>query len=202
MPEADRGRVGDLWLARHGETEWTVSRQHTSSTDLPLTEQGERQAAALGEALGQAGPFALVLTSPLARAQRTAELAGFADAEVDDDLFEYRYGDYEGLTTAEIKVERPDWDLWHDGCPGGETTAQVAERADRVVARANGADGPVLAFSSGHISRVLGARFLGLPGEDGGKLMLGTAALSVLGSEHGKPAISRWNDRSHVATPS
>jgi len=174
-----------------------VSRQHTSATDLELTARGEEQALALAPAL--AGPaFALVLTSPLKRARRTAELAGFSGAEVDEDLFEYRYGDYEGLTTVEIRQERPDWDLWRDGCPGGETTAEVAARADRFVARVRGAGGPVLAFSSGHISRVLGARFLGLPGEAGGMLILGTASLSVLGSEHGHPAISRWNDRSHL----
>jgi broad specificity phosphatase PhoE len=191
-------RLNELWLARHGETEWTVSRQHTSVTDLGLTGRGEQQARALGGALEQ-GSFALVLTSPLSRARRTAELAGFPQAETDDDLFEYRYGDYEGVTTAEIHETRPDWNLWRDGCPGGETTAEVAARADRLIARVRSAEGAVLAFSSGHISRVIGARFLGLPGEDGALLGLGTAALSVLGYEHGGPVIERWNDRSFLA---
>lgn len=188
--------MNELWLARHGETEWTLSRQHTSLTDLPLTPRGEEQARALGERLA-GRPFARAVSSPLERARRTAELAGF-EPELDDDYVEYRYGDYEGRTTAEIRSERPDWDLWDDGCPGGETTAEVAARADRVLERAREAEGPVLLFGHGHMTRVLAARYLGLDGRAGRLLGLDTATLSVLGSEHGRPAIRRWNEGCHL----
>src|SRR3954454_10417247 len=182
--------MNELWLARHGETEWTLSRQHTGSTDLPLTPHGEDQARALASALaGQ--EFARALSSPAQRAVRTAELAGFGEMlEIDENLREYDYGEYEGRTTAEIKKERPDWDLWRDGCPGGGQTAQVAARADRVLERVDAAGGPVVTFWHGHMSRVVAARFLGLDGEAGRLLMLSTATLSVLGFEHGGAAVS------------
>src|SRR5262249_5492088 len=152
-----------VYLARHGETAWTISGQHTGLTDIPLTERGERNARRLGERL-RGLSFAHVLTSPLQRAARTCELAGFgAVARVDPDLGEWNYGQFEGLTTAEIRKKRPDWDLFRDGCPGGESVADVGARADRVIARLRALEGDVLLFSSGHFLRVLGARWLGVP---------------------------------------
>jgi probable phosphoglycerate mutase len=189
-----------IYLARHGETAWTVSGQHTGLTDIPLTERGEQNARRLGERLkGQT--FAAVFTSPLQRARRTGELAGFgAAATVDPDLVEWNYGDFEGKTTAEIRQQRPDWDLFRDGCPGGESVAEVGARADRVVARLRAVGGDVLLFSSGHFSRVLAAHWLGLPPSGGRYFFLGTAALSIFGYEHGldEPVIRLWNDRRHV----
>ncbi|MFO1060063.1 MAG: histidine phosphatase family protein [Dongiaceae bacterium] len=193
------GPLPSLFLARHGETTWSLSGQHTGLTDLPLTERGESNARRLGERLA-GRTFARVLASPLQRAWRTAELAGF-DAEPEPALVEWNYGDYEGRRSAEIHRERPDWDLFRDGCPGGESPAEVAARADRVIARVRAAGGDVLLFSSGHILRVLAARWLGL-GPDGGRLlMLGTASLSTLGYEHNleQPAVRLWNDTTHVA---
>lgn len=189
----------DLWLARHGETEWTLSRQHTSVTDIPLTERGERQAAALGARLA-GGAFDLVLSSPAQRARRTAEIAGFGDRlELDDDFREWRYGEYEGVTTAEIRRTRPDWDLWRDGNPGGESPAEVAARADRLVARIRErAPARVLLFGHGHMSRVVTARWLGHDAALGRHLALGTATLSVVGVEHAHAAIRLWNDASHL----
>jgi probable phosphoglycerate mutase len=184
--------VNEIWLVRHGETEWTVSRQHTGTTDIELTEPGEQQARGLAAVLARHS-FALVLTSPLKRARRTAELTGFPDAVVDRDLVELDYGDYEGLTTAEIVRERPDWDLWRDGSPGGETPEDAGRRADRVIERIRAVDGDVLLFGHGHFSRVLGARLLGLPASAGGLLMLSPASLSIVGSEHDHPAIKTWN---------
>lgn len=191
----------DLWLARHGETAWTISRQHTGKTDLPLTPNGERQAEALGRRLaGQR--FDLVLSSPLTRARDTAELAGFGDAVAVDELFsEYDYGDYDGVTTADIRKERPDWDIWRDGCPGGETTADVAARADRLIERLRAAGENVLVFGHGHMSRVLAARWLGMDGAAARHLIMGTATLSIIGEEHGHPAIRLWNDASHLERP-
>lgn len=188
----------ELWIARHGETEWTISRRHTGRTDIPLTPRGETQATALGERL-RGMSFALVLASPLERARRTAELAGFGEqATADRDLAEVDYGEYEGRTTAEITRARPGWDLWRDGCPGGETVADAAVRADRVLARASAADGPVLLVGHGHMSRVLAARALREDPVLGRHLALDTAALSIVGSEHGEPAIRLWNDLSHL----
>jgi broad specificity phosphatase PhoE len=184
--------LNDIWLVRHGETEWTLSKQHTSRTDIPLTARGEEQAHELA-ALLAGHEFALVLTSPRVRARRTAELAGFPDAIVDDDLVELDYGDYEGRTTAEIHVERPDWYMWDDGSPGGETPADAGVRADRVIERLRAADGPALCFGHGHMSRVLGARLLGLPAADGRLLILDPGAISVVGSEHDRAAIRTWN---------
>ena len=153
----------EIYLARHGETAWTISHQHTGRTDIPLTERGERNARSLGERL-RGMTFAKVLTSPLERATRTAELAGFgAVAEVDPDLMEWDYGQYDGKTTAEIRKENPDWSLFRDGCPGGESVAAVGARADRVVARLRAIEGRVLLFGHGHFFRVLAARWLGLP---------------------------------------
>ena len=189
-----------VYLARHGETAWSLSGQHTGLTDLPLTERGEANARALGERLAGMR-FALVLTSPLRRAKRTCELAGFGAAAADDrDLVEWNYGGYEGKRTAEILASRPGWQLFRDGCPGGESPADAGERADRVIARARAASGDVLLFSSGHILRVLAARWLGLPPDGGRYFLLGTASLSALSYEHdmSEPAFRFWNDMRHV----
>jgi probable phosphoglycerate mutase len=191
-----------LYVARHGETAWSLSGQHTGLTDLPLTPNGERNARRLGERL-KGMPFARVFTSPLQRAARTCELAGFgAVAETDPDLVEWNYGQYEGRRSAEILAERPDWQLFRDGCPGGESPAQVGERADRVVQRVRTVPGNVLLFSSGHFIRVLAARWLALGPEPAGKyFLLTTASLSALGYEHkfSQPVIRLWNDDRHVA---
>lgn len=190
-----------VYLARHGETAWTISRQHTGLTDLPLTERGERTARRLGERL-KGLTFANVLTSPLQRAARTCELAGFnAVAEIEKDLVEWDYGQYEGRRTAEIRVERPDWELFRDGCPGGESPQQVSVRADRVVKRVRAVPGNVLIFTSGHFMRVLATRWLGLePSVNCRFFMLSTASLSALGYEHdvARPVIRLWNETRHV----
>ena len=185
-----------IYLARHGETAWTLTGQHTGLTDLPLTERGERNAMRLGQRLA-GSVFAKVLTSPLQRAVRTCELAGFgAAAEVDPDLVEWNYGDYEGLRTAEIHALRPGWQLFRDGCPNGESPQDVGARADRVVSRVRAVKGDVLIFSSGHFLRTLAARWLGLEPFAGKFFMLGTASLSALSYEHdlSSPAIRFWND--------
>ena len=184
-----------ICLVRHGETAWSLTGQHTGLSDLPLTERGERAARALVPRL-RAPRFALVLTSPLQRAVRTCELAGFsAVAQVDADLCEWNYG-AEGRTTAQIRAERPDWDLFRDGCPDGECAVEVGARADRVIARVRAAAGNALLFSSGHILRVLAARWLDLPPQSGRLLQLGTASVSVLGYEHGphEPVVQLWNE--------
>jgi broad specificity phosphatase PhoE len=189
-----------IYLARHGETPWTVTGQHTGLTDLPLTERGERNARRLGERL-KGLKFPHVLTSPLQRARRTCELAGFGSvAEVDPDLVEWNYGAYEGGKTADIRKDRPDWQLFRDGCPGGESPADVGNRADRVVARLRAFDSDVLLFSSGHFLRVLAARWCGLDVSFGRYLILTVATLSILGYEHNKsePVIRLWNDARHV----
>ena len=189
-----------VYLARHGETEWTITKQHTGLTDLPLTERGARNARALGERL-RGLMFAHVFTSPLQRATRTCELAGFGKAAVvDPDLVEWNYGAYEGLKTDDIRLQRPDWRLFRDGCPGGETVAEVGARADRVLARLRPLEGAVLLFSSGHFLRVLAARWLGLEPSAGRFFYLGTATLSVLGYEHDRTesVIRLWNDARHV----
>jgi broad specificity phosphatase PhoE len=189
-----------LYLARHGETAWSLSGQHTGLTDLPLTERGERNARNLGPRLAGL-TFAKVFTSPLQRATRTCELAGFAAAaEVDRDLVEWDYGDYEGLRTAEIHEKRPEWQLFRDGCPGGESPDQIGARADRVVSRVRAVKGDVLIFSSGHFLRVLAARWLGLEPVNGSLFMLKTASLSALGYENelSQPVISLWDDTSHL----
>ena len=189
-----------IYLARHGETAWSLTGQHTGLTDLPLTERGERNARRLKERL--AGLiFAKVVTSPLQRAARTCELAGFgAAAEIDRDLVEWNYGDYEGRRTVEIHKERPDWQLFRDGCPGGELPDHVGARADRVVSRVRAINGDVLIFSSGHFLRVLAARWLGLEPAAGRFFMLNTASVSVVGYENSlsQAVIRLWNDTRHV----
>ena len=190
------------YLARHGETAWTITGQHTGRTDLPLTERGEANARRLGERLSGL-TFAKVFTSPLRRAMRTCELAGFGSvAQIDPDLVEWDYGEYEGRLTVDILKERPDWQLFRDGRPGGELPQQVAARADRVVSRVRVVAGDVLVFSSGHFLRVLATRWIGSEAMNGKSLMLGTASLSALGYEHSisHPAIQLWNDTHHVLT--
>ena len=190
----------EVWLARHGETEWTISTQHTGRTDVPLTAGGEAEALCLRRRLAGMS-FARVWTSPLARARRTCELAGFGDhAELDPDLREWDSGDFEGLTHAEILSRRPDWVVFRDGAPGGESVADVSARADRVIARLRALDGDTLLFGHGHFSRVLGARWIGLPVLGATRLLLATASVSVLGYDHGldEAALRLWNDRHHL----
>jgi broad specificity phosphatase PhoE len=189
-----------VYLARHGETAWTITGQHTGRTDLPLTERGEINARRLRERLSGL-TLAKVFTSPLKRAMRTCELAGFGSvAEIDGDLFEWDYGDYEGRLSSDILKERPDWQLFRDGCPGGESPQQVAARADRAVARVRAVSGDVLLFSSGHFLRVLAVRWIGIETINARSLVLGTASLSALSYENSlsHPAISLWNDTHHV----
>jgi probable phosphoglycerate mutase len=189
-----------LYLARHGETAWSLSGQHTGLTDLPLTERGECNARQLGERL-KGLSFAKVLTSPLQRAARTCELAGFGGAaEVEPGLLEWDHGEYEGWTPADIHRERPGWYIFRDGCPGGESPEQVGARADRVVSRVRTVQGDVLLFSSAHFLRVLAARWLGLEPGAGRYFLLSTASLSALGYEHNlsQPAIRLWDDTRHV----
>jgi broad specificity phosphatase PhoE len=190
------GPLPVVYLARHGETAWSLSGQHTGRTDLPLTERGERQARALGERL-RGTSFVKVFTSPSQRARRTAELAGYGGlTEVDPDLAEWDYGEYEGRRTADILAERPGWFLFRDGAPGGETPDQTGARADRVVQRIRAIGGNVLIFSSAHILRVLAARWLGLDAAGGRHFVLGTSSLSILGYEHNlaEPVIRLWNE--------
>jgi broad specificity phosphatase PhoE len=180
-------------IVRHGETEWSANGKHTSHTDLSLTERGRERATALASELSQ-WSFSLVLTSPLKRARETCELAGFGDvAELCGDLHEWDYGEYEGLTTPEIWVSRPDWSLWRDGCPGGEMPEQVGERADRALARLLGADGDVAAFAHGHILRVLTARWLGMPVAGGARFALAAGGVGELGYERETEVLRRWN---------
>jgi len=191
-----------IYLARHGETAWTLSGQHTGLTDLPLTERGERNARRLEERL-RGVTFAKVFTSPLQRATRTCELAGFgAVAEIDRDLLEWNYGEYEGRLTADIHKERPQWQLFRDGCPGGESPNEVGMRADRAVKRVRAVEGDVLVFSSAHFLRVFAARWLGLDAAFGRYFVLSTASLSALGYEHNlsQPVIRLWDDTRHVGS--
>jgi len=193
-------KLPKIYLARHGETEWSLSGQHTGRTDIPLTEHGERNARNLGDRL-KGTHFAKVLTSPLQRAKRTCELAGFgAGVEIDADLVEWDYGDYEGKRTADIRKERPDWFLFRDGCPGGETLTAIGARADRVIERLRAVGDDVLLFSHGHFLRILGARWLALPVPEARHFLLTTASLSVLGYEHNlnEPVLRLWNDDRHV----
>jgi probable phosphoglycerate mutase len=189
-----------IYLARHGETAWSVSGQHTGRTDIPLTERGERNAKRLGERLSGMS-FAQVFTSPLQRATRTCELAGFGKlAEADADLLEWDYGEYEGKTSAQILAINPDWDLFRDGCPGGENPDHIAARADRIVRRLRAVHGDVLLFSSAHFLRILAARWLGVAPNAARFFLLGTASLSALSYEHkeSNPAIRFWDDTRHV----
>ena len=183
----------DVVVVRHGQTEWSLQGRHTSRTDVPLTEQGRREAARLAPALA-GREFALVLTSPRQRARETCALAGFAAVErVDEDLREWDYGDYEGRTTADIRVERPGWSLWSDGVPGGEDVAAVGRRADRVIARLRAANGDALVFAHAHVLRVLAARWVGLAPADGMRLALEPARPSTLGYEREVAVIREWN---------
>jgi broad specificity phosphatase PhoE len=193
------GALPVVYLARHGETAWTISRQHTGLTDLPLTAQGEAEAARLGERLAGV-TVAAVLTSPLQRAVRTCALAGFGSAaEVESDLLEWNYGAYEGRTGADIRAGRPDWQLFRDGCPGGESPDQIGARADRVICRVRAIEGNTLLFSSGHFLRVFAARWLGLDPGAGRYFLLGTASLSAVGYEHerSEPVIRLWDEMPH-----
>lgn len=182
----------ELWLVRHGETAWSRTGQHTSVTDLELTPAGEQVAETLVGPLSGID-FVQVLTSPRRRARRTAELAGFPDAVPDDDLAEWAYGEYEGLTSLQIQAEVPHWSIWTHPTPGGETADEVGARLDRVVARAQASAGPTLVFAHGHTLRVLAARWLGLPVADGRIFDLDTATISVLGDDRGTPVVRRWN---------
>jgi broad specificity phosphatase PhoE len=185
-----------LSLIRHGETEWSISGRHTSRTDIPLTEQGEQDARQLGHTL-RATTFVRVFTSPMQRARRTCELAGLTPvAEVEPDLAEWNYGDYEGLRSLDIRKARPDWNLFQDGCPHGEMPAQVSDRADRIIARLRPLEGNIALFSHGHFGCVLAVRWIGLPVIEGQHFPLGTASLSIFGYETDRsqvPVIARWN---------
>ncbi len=179
---------------RHGETEWSASGQHTGRTDLPLVEAGREQARALASSLG-ARTGSRVLSSPFRRALETCELTGFGErAEIREDLHEWDYGEYEGLTTPQIREQRPDWDLWHDGCPGGETPAQISARADRLLESLRDIQGEVIVFAHGHILRVLAARWIELPVSAGARFALSAGAVSVLGHERETRVVRRWNE--------
>jgi broad specificity phosphatase PhoE len=188
--------LSQLYLIRHGETAWSLSGQHTGRTDIPLTEQGEQDARKLAERL-RAVEFSRVFTSPLQRARRTCELAGLGEvAEIEPDLAEWDYGDYEGQRPADIRKARPDWNVFRDGCPGGESPAQVSERADRLIARLCTLENNIALFSHGHFGRVLGARWIGMEIRQAQNLLLSTASISILGYEHNVaevPAIVLWN---------
>lgn len=186
--------MGDLYICRHGETEWSLSGQHTGITDLPLTENGVRQAQELAEKI-RGHHFAKVFTSPLMRAKHTCEICGFPHASIDEDLFEWRYGDYEGKKTSEIRDAVPGWNIFDNGAPNGETPQQISDRADRMIRKIRTIDGDVAIFSSGHFSRALAARWLGFPVTLGKHLILSTATLSILGYERENPAIKQWNAR-------
>jgi probable phosphoglycerate mutase len=187
----------DIWLVRHGETAWSLSGAHTGRTDIPLTENGEKQAIAVGHLLA-AKHFGLVLSSPLVRARRTCELAGFGGvAQIEPNLEEWNYGDYEGRTSAEIQRDRPGWSPFREGFPNGETIEQVAARAQRVIDRALAADGASLFFAHGHIIRILAATWLGIEPRAARLLALSPGGVSVLGYEHETRVINRWNLSAH-----
>ena len=196
MRGGERATAGadQVVLVRHAETQWSRDGRHTGRTDIPLTDCGRQAARALGRRLA-GWHFELVLVSPSRRARATCELSGLgARAQVREELLEWDYGEYEGLTSAQIEAERANWSLWRDGCPGGESAAEVGARADRVIAELNAAEGAAAVFSHGHTLRVLGARWIALDPRDGGRLGLSTSAICVLGHEHGTPILARWND--------
>jgi broad specificity phosphatase PhoE len=185
---------GEIVLVRHAETEWSRAGRHTGRTDIPLTEEGREAARKLASRL-PGKPFELVLTSPARRARETCELAGLGSAaQPREDLLEWDYGDYEGLTSAQIDAARPGWSLWSDGCPGGESASQVGARADRVIAELRALRGPAAVFSHGHLLRVLGARWIDLDPAEGARLGLATGSLSLLGDEHGLAILATWNE--------
>jgi probable phosphoglycerate mutase len=191
---ASTGSVSDqleIVIVRHGETEWSAALKHTSRTDVPLTPAGRRRAASLASALP--ADHSIVLCSPLRRARETCELAGFQDPVIEENLREWDYGEYEGLTTEEIHTRRPGWDLWRDGCPGGESPDQVGARADLVLERLRAVGGTALVFAHGHILRVLTARWLGMPPGEGARFALAAGSLGVLGHERETEVIERWN---------
>lgn len=193
LPGSPRGEM-QLWLVRHAETEWTKAHRHTGRTDIPLTDEGRAHARTLGPLLARR-EFALALSSPLSRARETAELAGFGGRiELRDGLREYDYGDYEGITTAEIRAERPDWYLWRDGVPEGESPDDVGARVDSVISEVRAVEGDVVCFAHGHVLRVLAARWTEQPASFAGHLALATGAICVLGFEREVPVIWRWND--------
>jgi probable phosphoglycerate mutase len=185
--------IQQVYLMRHGETEWSLSGQHTGTTDIPLTDNGRKVAGLLAPVLAKEN-FAMVLTSPLERARETCALAGLGTrAEIDRDLMEWNYGEYEGLTTGQIQLQRPGWMLFSDGCPGGESPEQVGARADRVIAKVRAVEGHVALFAHGHIFRVFAARWLGLPAAAGCHFLLDTATLNILSYYQDIPAVKRWN---------
>jgi broad specificity phosphatase PhoE len=195
-PAGAARRAGELWLVRHGETEWARLGRHTGRTDVPLTDLGRAQARMLGRRLA-GHPFGLVLTSPLSRARETASLAGFGESALSEpDLMEWDYGDFEGRETADIQAAYPSWSIWRGPWPGGESINQVAARADRILARVRSSrvSGDVLVFAHGHLLRVLAARWLDLSAASGGLFALGTGTMSVLGWEHGSPVVQTWNE--------
>ncbi len=186
---------------RHGETEWSRSGQHTGRTDVPLTEAGVENAKLLAPRLARRS-FSAVFTSPLSRASETCRLAGLGEkAQIREELLEWDYGEYEGITTQQIRETRPGWLLWRDGCPGGENATEVGSRADRLIDELQRLDGDAALFSHGHVLRVIAARWVGLPPEAGGLLALSTGTISVLGYEREAAVIRLWNDASHLAAP-
>ena len=188
----------EIMLARHGETEWSRDLRHTGHTDIPLTETGREQARALATRFSDL-ELAFVLTSPLSRATESCRLAGLGDQAVEEpDLVEWDYGEYEGMTTGEIRQDVPGWTVWDGGAPGGEDANQVGARADRVIARVREADGPGVVFAHGHVLRVLGARWIGLPAASGALLALSTSTLSTLGYERDRQVLTLWNDGGHL----
>ena len=190
--------MNQVIAVRHGQTQWSANGRHTGRTDIPLTDAGREQADLAGARL-RGHEFALVLSSPLSRALETCRIAGFGDVVVtDDDLLEWHYGDYEGLTSPEIQAQAPGWSLWTDGCPNGEAVADVAARVDRAIGRCRSTEGDVALFAHGHVLRVLGARWSAQDPSLGAALSLSTASVSVLGWEHSAPVISRWNDTAHL----
>lgn len=193
MGEGDEFKT-DLWIVRHGETEWSKSGRHTGSTDLPLTAEGERSAVALRPALSGTH-FDLVVSSPRQRARRTAELVGFTDVKIWDDLTEWDYGEYEGRTRVEVHETRPGWSVWTDGCPGGESPEQVSDRVDEVIERCREVEGRVLVFAHGHVLRSLAARWLDHPIYLGANLELATTRVSLLSHDRGTPTLELWNSR-------
>jgi broad specificity phosphatase PhoE len=185
--------MGDLWLIRHAETEWSKAKKHTGRTDIPLTDEGREHAHALRQRLAGVA-FTAVFVSPLSRARETAELAGLGDrAQLRDELLEFDYGDYEGITTAVIREQRPGWNLWRDDCPGGETADDVGARADRILAEASAVEGDVALVAHGHVLRVIGARWIDEPARFGGRLALDTGALCRLGHERETRVLRSWN---------
>ena len=198
MSTSDDPANGAVLVVRHGETEWSASGRHTGRTDIALSDEGRRQAMLLRPRLA-GRPFAAVLSSPLSRALETCRLAGLGDrAELDDDLVEWDYGEFDGLTTEEIKKEHPGWWMWTDGYPGGESVEQVTARVDRVISRCRSIDGDVALFAHGHLLRVFAARWIDQPAALGASLALSTAAISDLGWDREVPAITGWNDVAHL----